>query len=316
MLFSKDDYDYLLNSLSKKFILYEFIDNDYLIDMLVSLMNNGCFEDLRVSSEDLSKDMNPLFNISFIIQNYLYYKICKLCEDDIEVLLTLIEDKRRIINLVLRKLKVEDNTKIDDYIMEVASLYNGVESFDSFVTRYVMATVKGIKFEVEKAPLLSAIKELEITDKKHKKSKKKKTKNKTLESEKLRNTYSNDFVDGLDNNINEYNEVSFYDKVLEKCNSYRGTAEETEFIKLVLKCDLVNKIAFEDDECYKMYFLMRYGFINGTYYSLEDVALICEISILQVITYEKNTIQYLRNCLTNIVDGYEKYLLIKSVYKA
>ncbi len=303
MLFSKQDYEYLLNSLSKKFTLYEFIDNNYLSNMLDNLMSNGCFEDLKISSEALSKDMNPLFNISFRIQNYLYYKICKLAEEDIDVLLTLVEDKRKIVILVFRKLKIDDFSKVDDYIMEIVSLYNGVESFDSFVTRYVMSAIKGVKFEVERVPIVCSTKEMDKADKKKKKNKNKVKKNKD----------GSIFCDSTKSDKVKIHEVSYYDRIVQKCNLYKGSALKDNFIEMVLKCDLINEISFVDNEYYRVYFLMRYGLINETYYSIEEVSRICDISLEDVLSYERLTVEYLRNYLNRLVSDYEKHLLIKSV---
>ena len=136
MFFSNEIFESLLSSLRNKFSLYNFIDDDFLSNLLTQLRDTGCYENLKISKDELNKDMNPLFYIGFKIQNYLYYKICSLCEDDIDVLLSFIEDKRRIGNLVFRKLKVEDTSKYDDYVVNAASLYRGRESFDSFLTRY------------------------------------------------------------------------------------------------------------------------------------------------------------------------------------
>lgn len=365
MLFSKQDYEYLLNSLSKKFALYEFIDNNYLMNMLDSLMNDGCFEDLKIVADELSKDMNPLFHISFRIQNYLYYKICKLCEDDIEVLLNLVEDKRRVINLIFRKMKVEDDTKLDDYVMNIASLYNGVESFDSFVTRYVMSAIKGVQFEVEKAPVLCVAKEPEIVDDKKKKNKGKKKKNKdkqkaivsiietkpkevetktkkvieevlpisvnTSIQEEIQveiEEVTQEVVDSqeivsevvseeaLDNTGEEsvpeiVEEKTWYQKCLDKCEDIVGTGIRDNFITMVLMSDLVDKVTMIEDEGYKIYFLMRFGLMNESFYTREEIALVMDVSLEDVIKYERYTLSMLRDYINRAVNNYEEYILRK-----
>ena len=358
MLFSKQDYEYLLNSLSKKFALYEFIDNNYLMNMLDSLMNDGCFEDLKIVAEELSNDMNPLFHISFRIQNYLYYKICKLCEDDIEVLLNLVEDKRRVINLIFRKMKVEDDTKLDDYVMNIASLYNGVESFDSFVTRYVMSAIKGVQFEVEKAPVLCVAKEPEMVDDKKKKNKCKKKKNKdkqkamisiieTKSKEVVKevlpivvNTSTQEEIlveidevtqevidsqeivsevvseEVLDNTAVEsvpeiVEEKTWYQICLDKCGDIVGTGVKDNFITMVLMSDLVDKVTMIEDEGYKIYFLMRFGLMNESFYTREEIALIMNISLDDVIKYERYTLSTLRDYINMAVNNYEEYILRK-----
>lgn len=357
MLFSEQDYEYLLDSLSKKFALYEFIDNNYLKNMLDNLINDGCFENLKIVSEELSKDMNPLFHISFRIQNYLYYKICKLCEDDIEVLLNLVEDKRRVINLIFRKMKVEDDTKLDDYIMNIASLYNGVESFDSFVTRYVMSAIKGVQFEVEKAPVVCVAKESEIVDDKKKKNKGKKKKNKDkqkaivsiietkpkkvtpevpLASENTSNhdevqiedteviqefadrqdtvceVVSEDIIDIIEESIPEIKEEkTWYRKCLDKCEENFGTGEKDSFVTMVLMSDLVDKVTTIEDESYKIYFLMRFGLMNDSFYTREEIALVMDVPLECVIKYERYTLSTLREYINRVVNNYEEYILRK-----
>lgn len=375
MLFSKQDFEYLYNSLSKKFSLYDFIDDNYLNSLLNSLCNTGSFENLTITKEEISSDVNPLFYLGFKIQNYLYYKVCKLAEEDIDILLVLVEDKRRVVNLVFRKLKVEDTTKLEDYIMNVATLYNGEEAFDTFLTRYVMSSLKGVSFEMvrktkeEKEPE----KIVDTSKKKKKKKKDKKNKGSSLVAEKPKkeddvvfvsveeSSLNKDFIrgtgvscdsagtEGIIEEVNEpdtmeatndwdtgvvlvedscckseevsdilevVEEVGYFDKVVEKCNLIKGTAIRDNFIGMVLMCDLVDKISFVDDECYKIYFLMRYGLMNGSFYNREEVAMICEISLEEVISYERRTINYLRNYLNQVVNNYEIFLLCKNVQKA
>lgn len=313
MFFSKQDYEYLLSSLSKKYSLYNFIDSDYLTNMLDNLMINGYFEDLVLARDDMSKDMNPLFHISFKIQNYLYYKICKLCEEDIEVLLCLVEDKRRIINLILRKMKVEDDGKIDDYIMNIASLYNGAESFDSFVTRYVMAMIKGIPFIVEKSVTTNNIQSLEVDNntKSKKKEKKKKKKNK-LKEKPLVDEDKDPLVDNSDSlDFDKEEKLLLSDVIFNKCNSCLGSGSKDNFIEMVLMSDLVNSVNNIEDEKFKLYFLMRYGFMNESFYTREEIANILSVELLTIIEYERFTINKLREFMNKVINHYEDYILRK-----
>lgn len=295
MLFTKDEFDSLLSSLRNKFSLYHFISDDFLINLLTKLRDTGCYENLYISKDELTKDMNPLFYIGFKIQNYLYFKICSLCEDDIDVLLTLIEDKRRIANLVFRKLKVEDTSKFDDYIVTVASLYKGVESFDSFLTRYIMAQIKGIPFEIEKTSTVVEI-ENDVEDNKKKKKKKKKEKNNK-------------------NNINKLEEVAVQrtisDICFERCSKQLGTGIKDRFIDMVLLTNLVNSIEFDLDEKYKLYFMMRFGLLNDSYYTREEIAIILEIDIRNVLNFEKDTITKVRDYYNGLVNSYEDFILKK-----
>ncbi len=344
MLFSKQDYEYMLNSLTKKFRLYDFIDQNYLINMLDSLMNNGTYEDLTISVDEATKDMNPLFYITFKIQNYLYYKICKLCEDDIEVLLNLVEDKRRVINLIFRKMNVEDDSKLDDYVMNIASLYNGSEAFDSFITRYIMSQIKGVPFTMEKNTSVSVTSDKVEDVPKDKKKKRKKKKEKigiiviekvisstapapvsiasdlvepnALVGESLSVPFEEPVVlveeDDKTPIINaSVPQVSFYQKCMNKCDSIMGTFKKDSFIEMVLMSDLVNTFSFLQDERFKLYFLMRFGLMNDSFYSKEEIANILECNILDVIGFEKGVIVEIRNYFNRAFNSYENYILSK-----
>ncbi len=328
MLFSKKDYEYILSSLTKKFSLYDFITQEYLINMLDSLMDSGTFEDLTILYDDAKNDVNPLFYINFKIQNYLYYKICKLCEEDIEVLLSLVEDKRRVINLIFRKMKVEDDSKLDDYVMSIASLYNGMESFDSFITRYIMAQIKGVPFTMEKSASASTTSDkLEEVPKDKKKKKKKKTteKMKIIVVEKVVPSTSSlpdadlkvlepvileEQNDLIPDNV-QILQVSLYQKCLEKCEYIKGSLNKDGFIEMVLMSDLVNTISLLNDEAYKIYFLMRFGLMNSSFYSKEEIASIMECNILDIIEYEKKVIVDVRNYYNRALSSYESYILTK-----
>ncbi len=317
MFFSKQDYEYLLDNLTKKFNVYEFIDKNYLICLLDGLMNDGYYEDLCLQIENKST-INPLFDIGYRISSYLYFKICKRSIDDIDVLLTLVEDKRRVINLILNKMKVDKSDKIDDYVMEIASLYDGNESFDQFITRYIMCDIKGVSFTVSK-PVIEEKKALEEEPKKKKKSKKKKNKHEKINiqiinsasvKEEVVEENSTDTVVFEDDSVMPIIEESLYDKCLKKCNSGVGTGSVDEFINYVLMTDIIDKVRCMD-EVYNIYFLMRYGLLNGSYYTREEISDIMDISLEEVINLERKTIIMVKEYLNRAVNDYERYLLTK-----
>lgn len=289
MFFNKEEYENLFYSLNKKFFLYSFITEEYIKEILDELMLNGSYKSIQIT-DNLST--NPLFDISFKIQTYIYLEICKLCENDVDVLLSLVEDKRRIVNLVLRKLKVDDNSKLDDYIMECTTLYNGKESFDSFLTRYVMSSIRGVPFIIENKidNTKEEEKKEEVNTKKNKK-KKKKQKNINVVTE---------------NKVIEVNRESYYDQCFNKCISFKGSAIKDEFINWVLLSDLVNFVQNYDDEKYKIYFLMRYGLMNDSYYSREEIAMVMQLPLVDIINYERKTINDLKTYINNSFMEYEK----------
>ena len=294
MLFSNEIFESLLSSLRNKFSLYNFIDDDFLSNLLTQLRDTGCYENLKISKDELNKDMNPLFYIGFKIQNYLYYKICSLCEDDIDVLLSLIEDKRRIGNLVFRKLKVEDTSTYDDYVVNAAILYRGRESFDSFLTRYIMAQIKGIPFELDKNSNEAIPDNKEELSNKKKKNKKK--------------------ANNINENVSKTKEViqkMMYEIVLDKCSKCLGTGHKDKFVDMVLLTSLVDSIQFISDENYKLYFLMRFGLLNHSYYTREEIAMMLDIDIREVLNFEKDIISKVREYYNSLVNNYEEFILKK-----
>ena len=52
---------------------------------------------------------------------------------------------------------------------------------------------------------------------------------------------------------------------------------------MVLLTSLVNSIEFDLDEKYKLYFMMRFGLLNDSYYTREEIAIILEIDIRNVL---------------------------------
>lgn len=323
MFFSKQDYDYLFDTLSKKFVSYGFVDSNYIINLLDKLMNDGVFEGIDLRNTEISTDMNPQFYINFKIQNYLYYKICKSCEEDIDLLLALVEDKRRVVNLIFRKLKIDDSSKVEDYIMNAALLYNGVEAFDTFITRYVMATARGIPFEVERKVVDDKPKALDEDIGSKKKKKKKKNKTKVIPGDKLdeeidisqkiivnENQEHHDVpLEMVREEKIEENILSLYDIVVEKCKTISGTGIKDNFIQFVLMSDLFEVVESCEDEKYKLYFLMRFGLLNETYYNRSEIADIMECQLLDVIELERYTISYLKSYLNRTFINYEECIL-------
>lgn len=296
MLFSKTDYDYLLSNLKSKFNLYEMIDDSYLTNLLDCLMNDGKYEDLIIEVSNNS-DMNPLFYIGFKIQSYIYYKICRNIEDDMDLLLSLVEDKKRVVSLILRKFKIDDFSKIDDYIMNAALLYTGEESFDSFLTRYVMCSIKGTEFNVSKEVVSKVIVEDELDTKKKKKKKKKANKEGLVVS---------------DDNVNSKKEVevSLMDKIVSKCREVKGTYVRDSFIDMVLLSNILDNLDTEN-ELYRVYFLMRFGLLNDTYYSRDEISNIALVSLEEIINIERDVLNRLREYLNSRVTKYEEYILSK-----
>ncbi len=333
MFISKDDYEYLYKSLKSKYGLYDFIDDNYILNMLDTLKETGKFETIDIVT-GCPEGSNPLFYFSFKIQNYLYYLICKKSEDDVDVLLSLVEDKRRVANLVLKKMNNDDFSKVDDYIMEIALIYNGEESFDSFITRYIMSVIKGVSFEVTKIQVTPKVEVNEEIVKKNKKSKKKKNKGikdgfdiKVIRSNET--PTRNDEASELETNIcdeskiqelsvipevlteSEYKEPTLYEFVLDVCSRIKGSGIRDSFIDMILSSDLINKIDMLDNQNYKIYFLLRYGLLNDSFYTIEEISSIMKLCISDVLLFERHTIKLLRDYMNRTFDFYQEHMLVK-----
>lgn len=334
MFINKQDYESLYESLSKRFSLYNFVDGNYIIELLDSLAQTGRFDLIDITNDSKRNEMNPLFYINFKIQNYLYLKICLLSLDDIDILLALVEDKRRVVELIFRKLKIEDKSKLDDYIMNAAALYNGSDSFDSFLTRYVMAMIRGTPFDVERTTKASEVKVVEDDNKQKKKKKKKKNKGQVVTQEVVKPLVGDAPLECNDSHLAEQNlsendfnrqevippqkidepgqvdaRLSHYEKVLEKCRDSKGTGNKDSFVEMVLLSNLLDKVYESDNDLYKIYFLLRYGLMNESFYTINEIALLLEKEIDEVIGYERITIKNLKEYLTRTFNLYEEIVL-------
>lgn len=307
MKITKKEIDEVISSLLKKFSVYE-LSEDYITNLVISLINQKKNIDGNIIDiSDFKNDLNPRFYISFKIQKYLYYSLVLKARDDVDVLIQIVEDKRRIASLVLKKLKCDSN-KSEDLIMDSLEFYDGSVTFDLFLTEFIMAKIKGISFEEkQKASSLAGDKVEEL--KKDEKpvinlvsSENKLTENISLESEEALET------DVLEDIIKE----TLYDKCKNKCENIKGTALIDEFIKFVLMSDLINIIDCYSQE-FKVYFMMRFGLMNEYFYTRDEIAAIAEIDILAIIDYEREVINRIREFMNNSFINYEDYIIKRKI---
>lgn len=182
MEISKKEQNEIVNSLFEKFSKTEVITYDYIKDFLSAILNDEPKYDiftLKIPSNESST--NNTMDIKYIIQNNIYYKLCRLTEENIDVLMFLVEDRRSAATLILKKLGITDSSKTEDYLIESFSMFNGDENFNSFITRFIMAKVRGTKFQTKTEIDNARIQEKqdktvqEVTKKKKKKKKDKRS---------------------------------------------------------------------------------------------------------------------------------------------
>lgn len=176
MEISKKNQNEIINSIFEDFKDAK-ITYDYISRFLDSILKEQTKYDIFSNDiPSLLTSSNPEMTIKYHIKNSIYYKLCLESSNDIDVLLFLTDDKRKIGSLVLKRLGVTDESKLEDYLIEAFSSFNGDENFNTFLTRFIMSKVKGTKFQ-SKSEIPSPVPQQaqEQPSKKKKKKKKEKT---------------------------------------------------------------------------------------------------------------------------------------------
>ncbi len=150
MEISKKEQNELVASISEKFKDSQIITYDYVLEFLNAILSEKTsYDNLPINVEALKRATNSTMEINYIIQNSIYTKLCSLASTEIEALLFLIEDKKSVATMVLRKLGVTDLSKAEDYLIDAFANFTGDENFNTFLTRYIMAKVKGTPFQTK-----------------------------------------------------------------------------------------------------------------------------------------------------------------------
>ncbi len=260
----------VVNVLIKKFALFDCITEEYIEGFVNAYVNgDGHYDGFDFGNEDCPLDTNPYLFVSFKIQSFIYLKLCRLANEDADILLMLVEDRRKIVNMIGRKLNFTDETKKEDYLIDALLSFNGEESLDTFITRYVMAKIRGVPFVLKEKNIVVK-QEQEIPSKGKGKKNKKKIKNVALKPTRIDNSLS-------------------YDIDLKGLN---GSLVKDEFVNKVLDTGILDLIDYEIDKRFTIYILLRFGLLNGTYYSLEDIGTILGDSKLGL-SFEKKMIDLL-----------------------
>lgn len=282
----------------------DFTGCSYIMSFVCAL--NECrstYDGIDISGFSVSENENPLFAISFFIQNAIYKKLCVLANTDDGVLLQLVEEKMKIASMPCRKYNFSDNNKKEDFLMEAFSCYDGSESFDNFIIRYFISKIKGVPFNKNKQVTENTLLGKQEVKGKNNSLKKKKTKMVTskVESDDKKVTESkNDVV------IDPYSEAK------RMCGNRIGSGCLDEFISVCREINLVTLITDNTDNQFKIYVLMRFGYINDSFYTRREIGNITGITFSNILLYEKQIIEYVRGFINKQLDGYSSYVLNKT----
>lgn len=149
MEISKKNQNEIINSLFEDFKDAK-ITYDYISRFLDSILKEQTKYDIFSNDiPSLLTSSNPEMTIKYHIRNSIYYKLCLESTNDIDILLFLTEDRRKTASLILKKLGVTDDSKLEDYLIEAFSAFTGDENFNTFLTRFIMSKVKGTKFQAK-----------------------------------------------------------------------------------------------------------------------------------------------------------------------
>lgn len=284
--------DEIINSLFNKFNIYS-INKDYISNLVFSLINKKRNLDcIIIDTSDYRYDTNPCLYIFFKSQNYLYYKIVRKAIEDMDVLLLLINDKKSIVELILKKLNV-DPSKAEDYIIDSLEHYDGKILYSIFFVRYVKSRIKGISNKNLEIPMIE-IEEQEVTQFADV------VKENSIDTKISRRKSCDDINDNL------------YEQCMKKCNHVKGTFCKDDFIDLVINSAIFVDIQLYEEK-FRIYYMMRFGYMNETFYSREEISSITGISIVNILEYEMKVIEKLKSYVNNLFDGYENYILKKTI---
>ena len=314
MTITNNEKNLIIDSLLKRFKDYELITYDYIMGFITAFINEEeTYDGMELRIGEYPPDTNAYLFISFKIQSLIYNKLCSLATDDADVLLELVSDKMRIVNMVARKFNFTDEQRKEDYLIDALTSFDGEESIDTYITRYVIARIKGVPYESKKDQEARIESKVVIPEtKKDKKNKKKKNRelkpDKVIVPEVIEEVSEPEVIQPKKEEVKE---ESAYEVCLKRCSLAKGSKEKDEFVQTFLNFGTYDLIDYSKNKEYGMYMLLRFGFINETYYSLPEIVLITNLDMRTILGFEKYTVEVMRTHLNAKVDYYYKLITQK-----
>ena len=104
-------------------------------------------------------------------------------------------------------------------------------------------------------------------------------------------------------------ELSSYQRCLSKTKNIVGQEICDDFVRTVINLGIIYLLDYSSDKEFEMYILLRFGFINESFYTIEQIASIIEESIQKVLTYENMVLKTMKDAFDNKLNAYQDKIL-------
>ncbi len=312
----------IIDSLLKKFADYSIITYDYIANFVKAFEDEDkSYDGFNLEIDFCPTDVNQYLYVIFKIQSFIYNKLCMMSLDDADILLALVNEKMRVVNMVARRFNFTDEQKKENYLIDALTMFDGTESIDTHITRYVIAQIKGVPFKTKKEEeekirlqnVQEQAKQEALIQSKKEKKKNKKNKNVVLNKVSSLEDLGKVNEEPISNKVITTEQVPKEETVLElylkKCNKAKGSKEKDEFVETFLNLGTYDLIDYANNKDYAMYILLRFGLINDTFYNITEIAQISDIDIRTILGFEKFTVEVMRLHINEKIDNYLKLLI-------
>ncbi len=219
-------------------------------------------------NENIDIDCYYLLELKNVIDIYLCY-VAGFIDD---LLIEMYLDSMEVIDFICRRLKINHDVSLDNYLQECLPLYEGPELLSVSMVRWIRDFKAGKKI-----------------------NKKGKINQDSLIEEET---------------LEESKKLNSYDELRKNIISYDGNCPNDEFVYFFRTLNVESCLDFSNLDEYKKYILLRFGFVDSKYLDINQIAEVLNLDKTILIQYEKKTIYLVRECLSYQFDSYIK--LVKS----
>ncbi len=215
-------------------------------------------------NENIDIDCYYLLELKNVIDIYLCY-VAGFIDD---LLIEMYLDSMEVIDFICRRLKINHDVSLDNYLQECLPLYEGPELLSVSMVRWIRDFKAGKKI-----------------------NKKGKINQDSLIEEET---------------LEESKKLNSYDELRKNIISYDGNCPNDEFVCFFRTLNVESCLDFSNLDEYKKYILLRFGFVDGKYLDINQIAEVLNLDKTILIQYEKKTIYLVRECLNYQFDSYIK----------